>query len=48
MARIFFSVAVLSMLSVLPLAAQNAISSGAIAGCVRDPSGKSCLGPPSP
>lgn len=40
MARIFFSVAVLSMLSVLPVAAQNAISSGTIAGCVRDPSGR--------
>ena len=28
------------MLSVLPIAAQNAISSGTIAGCVRDPSGR--------
>jgi hypothetical protein len=37
MKRAAFSLATLFVLGALPLAAQNAISSGAITGCVRDP-----------
>jgi hypothetical protein len=37
MKRAVFSMAALFVLGALPLAAQNAISSGAITGCVRDP-----------
>jgi carboxypeptidase family protein len=39
MERAFIPAAALFVLVALPAAAQNAISSGAIAGCVRDPSG---------
>jgi hypothetical protein len=39
MKRALISVAVLSVLVGLPSAAQNSISSGAIVGRVRDPSG---------
>lgn len=39
MYRAFISTAALFILGALPVAAQNAVSSGTIAGCVRDTSG---------